>query len=110
MYWKFTKKNQYGDEVTKEAKIIEMTVGDIFGEESLVFERPSTCWIVVKSVSMSCFVVEPKLFEQKLRSIMPFYHELCWKKFEFFDMVWQKVIKVEDVKESIQVPKRISVD
>mgnify|MGYP002365711711 CR=1 FL=1 len=67
MLWKYMKKNLYGDELVKEAKIIEMTVGDIFGEESLVFGRTSTCWIVVKSVIMSCYVVEPKLFEQKLR-------------------------------------------
>ena len=40
-----------------------MTVGDIFGEESLVFGRPSTCSIVVKSLNVSCLVVETKLFE-----------------------------------------------
>ena len=88
MYWKTLKRNQYDDEVVKECKIIEMTVGDIFGEESLVFNWPSTCKIVVKSEIMSCYIVEPKLFEQKLWQIIPSYIELCKKKFEFFDMIW----------------------
>lgn len=62
--------NSYGDSCIKHVRIVEMTTGDIFGEESLVFGWPSTCKIVVKSASMSCYVIDPKFFEKKLRLIV----------------------------------------
>ena len=102
MYRKITKPNQYGDLVTKEVKIVDLASGDTFGEENLVFNRSSTCSIKVKSLVMSCYIVDPKLFEAKLRFLIPEYISLCKQKYNFFDMVWEKVKRVEEVKENLQ--------
>ena len=93
--------NSYGNKVVKQVKIVEMTTGDIFGEETLVFGRNSTCSIVVKSSTVSCYVIDPKFFEKKLRLIVPQFINLCKKKYEFFDMIWDKVQKIDDVKDQI---------
>jgi len=71
MYREVQRMNSYGTAIIKKVKIVEMTTGDIFGEESLVFGWPSTCSIIVKSSQVSCYVIEPKFFEKKLRLVVP---------------------------------------
>jgi CRP-like cAMP-binding protein len=77
--------------VTKQIKIIEMTSGDIFGEESMVFGRQSTSSIVVKGSQLSVYVIDPKFFEKKFRLLVPSFIELCKEKYKFFDEIWDKV-------------------